>query len=186
MFTLELDPTQAPDTVCVEDEPALEIAIPQVFVQPELVALQRGKLPHVDALALRIAHRSLASPDEPLGLEYQELVTEFQPLFTWATACWDYLLTTEGCRFLPRGNEQKYGARGDYRAMTDRDFSRLVHRIFRGCVVGFAQAPEAMSLSQWLREQFWPLIRAAYRRLENPPDPRQRTLTAYSYLRCIA
>ena len=48
----------------------------------------------------------------------------------------------------------------------------------------FAQTPLAPSLSQWLREHFWPLVVESYRKLENPPDPRQRTLTPYSYLRC--
>lgn len=77
------------------------------------------------------------------------------------------------------------GARGDYRVVTDKDYSRMVHGIFRACVLTFAQTPEAASLSQWLRPRFWPLVLDAYRRLEQPPDPRQRTLTPYSYLRCI-
>jgi hypothetical protein len=40
-------------------------------------------------------------------------------------------------------------------------------------------------LSQWLRERFWPSVVEAYRRLEQPSDPHQRTLTPYSYLRCV-
>lgn len=171
--------------VHVQEEPALEIALPQVFVQPELAALQRGRLPNVEAAVAQIFRRCRANPEAPLGPEYQELVTEFQPLFTWTIACWDYLLSTEGCRFLPRHGELRAGARGDYRAVTDKDYSRMVHAIFRQCVLEFAQQPEALSLGQWLRERLWPRILEAYRRLENPPDPRQRILTPYSYLRCV-
>jgi hypothetical protein len=185
MLELDLEPIQEPSTVHVQEEPALEIALPQVFVQPELSVLQRGKLPHVEASAADIFRRHHANPDGPLGLEYQELVTEFQPLFTWTIACWDYLLSTEGCRFLPRQGEHRAGARGDYRAVTDRDYSRMVHGVFRCCVFEFAQEPGGPSLSQWLRVRFWPRILDAYRQLENPPDPRQRTLTPYSYLRCV-
>lgn len=183
---LELDPTgEGLRTVYVQEEPALEIALPQVFTQPELTTLQRGKLPHVEALVAQIFRRYHATPGGPLGPDYQELVTEFQPLFGWATASWDYLLSTEGCRFLLRNGRQKLGARGDYLAVTSADYSRLVHAIFRGCVLEFAQTPQAPSLSQWLRERFWIAVVASYRRLEIPADPKQRTLTPYSYLRCV-
>ena len=185
MLDLGLEPTQDQRTVYVQEEPALEIALPQVFDQPELLTSQRGKLTRVEALVAQIVQRHQANPDGPLGLDYQELVTEFQPLFAWATACWDYLLSTEGCRFVPRRGDQKLGARGDYRVVTDKDYSRMVHGIFRACVFEFARQPEAPSLGPWLRERFWPLILEQYRRLENPPDPRQRVLTPYSYLRCV-
>ncbi|MBI1992308.1 MAG: hypothetical protein HYY90_04500 [Candidatus Omnitrophica bacterium] len=185
MLELGLEPIQTYETEYVQDEPALEIALPQVFVQPELTIVQRGKLPHAEARATEVFRRHQANPDAPLGPDYQELVNEFQPLFSWAIACWDYLLSTEGCRFLPRNGKQKFGVRGDYSALTDKDYSRMVHGIFRACVFEFAQEPDATSLSQRLRERFWPLILDAYRDLANPPDPRQRTLTPYSYLRCV-
>jgi len=185
MLGLGLEPLQQHDTVYVQDEPALEIALPQVFEQPTLTQLQRGKLPHVEALVAHLFRRHHTDPDGPLGGDYQELVIEFQPLFSWALASWDYLLSTEGCRFLPRTHKQKFGVRGDYYAMSDKEYSRMVHTIFRATVFAFAQSPEAPSLSQWLRERFWPSVVEAYRRLEQPSDPRQRTLTPYSYLRCV-
>jgi hypothetical protein len=185
MIELGLEPVQEEWTIHVQEEPALDIALPQVFTQPELKVLQRGKLPHVEVLVAQLFRRSQANPDAPLGLDYQELVTEFQPLFAWTIACWDYLLSTEGCRFLPRHGELRIGARGDYRAVTDKDYSRMVHGIFRRCVLEFAQQPSTQSLSQWLRERCWPLVLETYRQLENPPDPRQRVLTPYSYLRCV-
>ena len=186
MLELELDLGQEPRrTVYVQEEPALEIAMPQVFEQPALATLQRGKLPNVEALAAQIVRRQRATPEAPLGPDYQELVTEFQPLFAWAVACWDYLLSTEGCRFVPRGSTNRYGMRGDYRVVTDKDYSRIVHQIFRRCVMEFDQEPMIPTLSQWLRARFWPLVLESYRQLEQPPDPRQRILTPYSYLRCV-
>ncbi len=176
---------EAQRLVYVQDEPALEIALPQVFDRPALAAFQRGKLANVEALAAHIARRQRASPDTPLGPDYQELVMEFQPLFTWAIACWDSLLSTEGCRFISRNNGNRYGIRGDYRVVTDKDYSRMVHGIFRRCVLEFDQEPMVPTLSQWLRGRFWPLVLEAYRQLEYPPDPRRRLLTPYSYLRCI-
>jgi len=184
MLALDLQPAQDERLVFVQDEPALDIALPQIFDQPSLATMQRGKLGNVEALVAKLYRGMSANPQGGLGPDYQELVTEFQPLFTWATACWDYLLSTEGCRFVLRNGEQKNGARGDYRVVTDKDYSRIVHGIFRACVLTFAQTPEATSLSQWLRPRFWPMVLEAYRRLEQPPDPRQRTLTPYSYLRC--
>ncbi len=184
MLQLDLEPLEEME-VLVQDEPALEIAMPQVFERPELAALQRGRLANVEALVAAIGQRHRADPTTPLGRDFQELVQEFQPLFIWAIACWDYLLSTQGCRFVPRNGEQKFGARGDYRAFGDKDYSRLVHGLFRTCVLEFHQHPVAPSLGCWLREHFWPLIMEAYRRLEQPPDPCQRTLTPYSYLRCV-
>lgn len=186
MLELDLGLGQGPQRlVYVQEEPALEIALPQVFDQPQLTTLQRDKLPHVEGLAAHIARHHQADPQAGLGQDYQELVLEFQPLFTWATACWDYLLSTEGCRFVSRGNNNRSAIRGDYRVITDKDYSRMTHGIFRKCVLEFAQEPHIPTLSQWLRQQFWPLILEAYRKLENPPDPKQRVLSPYSYLRCV-
>ena len=190
MLELKLDDesilqAQMDGTLRVQDEPALEIALPQVFTQPPLTLLQRGKLANAEALVARLLRRLQEEPDAALGLDYQLLVGEFQPLFAWTTACWDYLLSTEGCRFIPRQGESRLGIRGDYRAVTYQDYSRMVHAVFRETVFEFARQPAAPSLSQWLRQRLWPLILEAYRKLENPSDPRQRTLTAYSYLRCV-
>lgn len=179
------DELQQNRPVLVQDEPALEIAMPQVFDQPVLTSLQRGKVPQVEGLVAKIYRKHRADPGTALGPDYQALVTEFQPLFAWAMASWDFLLTTAGCRFVPRAGEHKYGVRGDYRVVTDKDFSRLVHAVFRRCVFEFAQNPVLPNLSQWLREQLWPRVAEAYRKLEQPADPRQRTLTPYSYLRCV-
>jgi hypothetical protein len=185
MLDLGFDPMLDQRLLAVQEEPELDIALPQVFEQPALTVLQRGRLANVERLVAQLFRRSREHPARGLGADYQELVNEFQPLFAWTTACWDYLLSTEGCRFVPRHGELRAGARGDYRAVTDKDYSRLVHGIFRQCVFDFAQQPEIPSLGLWLRERLWPMILQAYRQLEHPPDPRQRTLTPYSYLRCV-
>lgn len=180
---LDLEPQEA--LVQAQEEPALDIAIPQVFSQPPLVALQRDKLPHVELLVARLYQAQADSRGAAtLGPDYQALVTEFQPLFAWATACWDYVLSTEGCRFVARHGEERLSSRGDYRAVTDRDYSRLVHRVFRTCVFAFAQTPVDQTLASYLRARFWEAVLGAYRALDEPADPRQRKLTAYSYLRC--
>ena len=176
---------EAQKLVYVQEEPAVEIALPQVFSQPLLTNLQRGRLANVEGFAAHIARHHQNDPEAALGPDYQELVLEFQPLFAWAMACWDYLLSTEGCRFVPRGTNNRAGIRGDYRVITDKDYSRMVHAIFRRCVLEFSQEPTIPTLSQWMRQRFWPLVSESYRQLENPPDPRQRILTPYSYLRCI-
>ena len=174
------------DLMAVQDEPALEIALPQVFTQPELPVLHRGKLPPVEGLIAQLYRGRVGqNGSTSLGPAYQALVSEFQPLFTWAIACWDFLLTTEGCRFLLRHGDEKLCSRGDYRAVTDTDYSRLVHRVFRACVLEFASAPNGMSFAGFLRTRFWDDVVRAWRRLEDPPDARQRPLTPYSYLRCV-
>lgn len=185
MLDLALEPTQREDLVYVQEEPALDIILPQLFVMPELKTMTRGKIISVEALLARIYRDAQADPHAPLGRDYQELIAEFQPFFTWAMACWDFLLTTEGCRFVARNGNQKVGVRGDYRVLTHKDYSRLVHRIFRQLVLAFAQQPEAASLSAWIRERCWPQILETYQRLSQPEDPRQRLLTPYSYLRCV-
>ena len=184
MVELDLESVDT-EYVAVQDEPALELALPQVFVQPALTTVRRGKCSDVDALLTTIAQHHQQHPDEPLGEDYQALVTEFQPFFVWTTACWDYLLSTEGVRFLSRNGEHRVGIRGDYRVATEKDYSRLVHRTFRECLFAYAQHPRTQSFGQWLTEQFWPRLLEAYQQWQYPSDPRQRTLSPYSYLRCV-
>ena len=175
----------------VQEEPALEIALPQVFTQPELGSLRRGKLPHVEWLVAQLyqTHAAALNTGEPipggLGPSYQALVQEFQPLFTWGIAYWDFLLSTEGCRFVARTSDERRSVRGDYRAFTDRDYSRLLHHIFRHCAFAFAHDPTESSLAGYLRARFWPDVVSTYDKLNEPVDQTQRKLTSYSYLRCI-
>ncbi|HEX9779906.1 MAG TPA: hypothetical protein VGB20_01680 [bacterium] len=186
MITLEFDPQLDELPLVLDETLPSELAMPQVTDQPALASPARGKLSNAEALVARVLRAEQTNAPGGLGYEYQQLVHEYQPLLDWAMASWDYLLSTEGCRFLPRNRDGHwYGPRGDYRAMTSREFSRLAHRIFRLSVLEFARQPQAPSLSSWLRTRFWPAIVEAYRKLAEPADPRQRALTAYSYLRCV-
>lgn len=171
------------ETQVIEEEPALEIALPQVFEQPPLTTVQRYKLANVEWLVAKLARTHVEG--QPLGSDYQALVNEFQPLLAWAVACWDFALSTEGCRFLLRKGDEKMLCRGDFRAVTWQDFSRMAHRMFRECVFDYAREMPDASLASYLRAHFWERVIRAYRELESPPDPRQRHLTAYSYLRCV-
>ena len=181
MLTLFEDPQL--ETLLVEDEPALEIALPQVFAQPPLTCLQRNKLPHVEWLVAKLARTHVEG--QPLGSDYQALVNEFSPLLSWAVSCLGFVLSTEDCRFVLRKGDEKLLCRGDFRAVTYQDFSRLAHRIFRQCVLDYAQAMPEASFAGYLRGRFWDRLVGTYRALDTPPDPRQRKLTAYSYLRCV-
>lgn len=178
MRQLLMSDDQTNDLLKIEDEPALDFALPQTFAQPPLTVLQRGKLRHVEWLVAKLYQLPT------LGPQYQALVNEFEPLFAWGMACWDFLQSTEGCRFMLRQHDDRTHYRGDYRAVTHKDYGRMLHRLFRQCVLDFAQTAVEQSLSAYLRQRFWPAVVEAYRQLDVPPDPRQRKLTGYSYLRC--
>ncbi len=176
------DPTDAERL----EEPELEIALPHGISQPPLMSVQRGQLSHVEWIVARLHRAQLALPEPgPLGRNYQAVVNEFQPLLAWTLSCWDYLLSTEGCRFTERTDQEKLWYRGDYRPVLQRDFSRLAHRAFRQCVLDYAQTTTEATLAHFLKARLWPTIVVAYRRLAEPSDPRQRRLTPYSYLRCV-
>jgi DNA-directed RNA polymerase specialized sigma24 family protein len=177
-------------TEVLDEPPALELTMPQVFKQPPLTTICRGALKNLEWRVAQLYQEAVAHPaglERPLvfGQNFQAIVNEFQPLFAWGGACWDYLLTIEGCRFIRRVEHERSFYRGDYRAVTDKDYQRLLHRVFRQCVLDFVRSPDHQLLSSYLRAHFWNAAVAAYRRLELPDDPRQRRLTAYSYLRCV-
>ena len=182
MSTLVYDPQE--EILTVQEEPELEIALPQVFEQLKLGRLCRGKLPNIERRIAELHQRQFAGPAGPLGPEYQLIVTEFQPLFAWAIASWDFLLTTEGVRFAPRTADEKAHRRGDYRVVTSTDFSRLAHKMFRQCIFEFASLPVEETFASFLGARFWPALKSTYCHLDEPLDPRQRKLTGYSYLRC--
>lgn len=115
---------------------------------------------------------------------YEDLLEEYEPAIRWAIGSWDFLLTTEGYRYLLRSPSERLNCHGDYRTFVERDFSRLVHRIFRQSVHEFTDDPRGGRFTRFLEREFWSRIRSAYGSLRYPRDPRQRPLTDYSYLRC--
>lgn len=184
---LMIDVAQLEDAdrlVLVQEEPALDLALPRVFRRPAPpAAFTRGRIP-VAALVQRAreAHQAGAAPQ--FGEACGELFIECQPALQWAAACWDYLLSTEGCRFMPREMGERRYHRSNYRAVTEPDYARLVHRTFKDRLLAYVPAEHGHSFTGYLRQSFWPALRDQYRQLNQPVDARHRTLTPLSYLRC--
>ncbi len=166
-----------------EECPILDISLPHVYRKPPAPVFTRGKASVSKLIARAAAARTQGNPAE-FGKAYGELTAEFQPAIEWARSCWDYLLSIFGCRFTARSEAEKLYSRGDYRLFAENDFQKLVYRIFKEALTGYlSQTPDASFTAQ-MQSSFWPAVQEAYRSLENPPDPRERTLTPYSYLRC--
>ena len=175
------EPEELEGLVAAEPAPAL---LPGVYRPPQRAAVRRGSA-DVDALSRHWTRAWLRQDAARLAAARQGLEQEFTPLIQWALASWDFLLTTEGCRFLLRKPGEKWGARGDYRACEPPDYHRLVIHCFRELLQRFAAGSSELPLIAYLANTLWPTILATYQSLSQPPDARQRALTAYSYLRCV-
>lgn len=171
------------DLRLVQHEPPLELDRPQCFRQPPAPPFLTPGIALAPLVRRALAARDAAQAPA-FGAAYGELVAAFRPGLDWAIACWDYLLSTEGCRFVPRDLSEKRYCRGDYRAVTERDFPRFVHRVFKHQLLAYEPAAHGPSFPDSVRRGLWPAVLDAYRRLDQPSDPRQRPLTALSYLRC--
>ncbi len=189
-----------------EEAPPLDLWLPQLFRRPKAPCFQRGKAP-IQKLVAQAAKAHQSQDSSGFGQAYGELLAEFQPAIQWALSCWEFLLSTEGCRFVLRSMEEKLYCRGDYRAFSQNDFQRIVYRTFKECLFLYVsgcdsgpsrRVPHRRGLNyaaippfettgfRWVFKQtFWPTLLKNYRTLENPPDPAQRKLTGYSYLRCV-
>ena len=62
MLELHFDSATQDPLVHVQEEPACEISIPQIFTQPALATLQRGRVPNPEALVARIFRRYHTEP----------------------------------------------------------------------------------------------------------------------------
>ena len=165
--------------------PDLDLEMPRVYRRPPPPPLKPAARP-VRKL-LEEARRSKLDGDAAgFGKNYGALTGCFQPDLQWALSCWDYLLSTQGCRFLARNSQEKLYSRGDYRVFARNDFEGLVYRAFRGCLLDFLSDPAPKTgFERFLRLNHWARLSDAYRQLEDPPDRNQRKLTGYSYLRCV-
>lgn len=170
--------------ILFEEEPQLEIDFPQVFVQPRIDTYCRGKS-NIPQLLEKIKRTRASNNGDGFTRAYNELLVEFRPTLNWAFSCWDFLLTTEGIRYLSRPEGEKLYCHGDYRAFTDTDFHRFIHRIFKECVFSYTTETNGQNFIFYLKKKYWDKILEEYKKLENPPDPKQRKLTQYSYLRCV-
>lgn len=167
--------------IAAEPQP---LPLPGVYQQPARAAVCRGRIDG-ELLSRQWTRAWLRRDDARIRVVRQQLEHECTPLLQWAHCSWDYLLTTEGCRFLARKPGEKWGARGDYRACEAPDYHRLVTDTFRACAERCVTEPTARPLIAYLADELWPAIRATYQALSQPTDARQRALTAYSYLRCV-
>ena len=166
-----------------EEAPPLEIAMPQVTRRPAAPAFAREN--SSVARLITQARQAHQSGDRPaFGKAYGELIAEFQPGVQWALSCWEYLLSTEGCRFLARSEEERQFHRGDYRVFTENDFRSLVHQSFKKSLISYLEGRFFIGFPWYLKQAYWLTLLKSYRALEKPPNPFQRRLTAYSYLRC--
>ncbi len=167
-----------------ETAPPLDIALPRVYRRPAAPSFSKRR-PQVRRAVAQALTAYQAEDGPGFGKAYGQLVAEFRPHIQWALSCWEYLLSTEGCRFVPRSLEEKHYCRGDYRVFGETDFQSFVHRAFKQCLLACAQTGRTADFGWHLRRNFWPTILKNYRELDTPADPKQRLLTGYSYLRCI-
>lgn len=166
----------------VETLKEYEIELPRVYEQPPFPSFQaRGC--DVTTLLKELKKQCQTGNNKLFGEFYNKIVTRFQPVIRWAISCWDYLLSTQGVRFLPRHPFERSYSR-DLRAFTDKDYEKLVYRTFRKCVLEFEVGFDNCDFIQYFQTGFWDRILNEYSKLENPEDQRQRKLTPYSYLRC--
>lgn len=165
----------------VEELKEHEIELPRVYEQPPFPSLRVRRFD--GAYPLREAQMHYRSGNGSLfGKSLNKLIATFQPAIHWAISCWDYLLSTQGVRFILRHPSERACLRDDYRAFVAKDYVKLVYATFKKCVLDCE--PESPDFLDYIQKGFWNRILDEYRRLENPEDPRQRKLTPYSYLRC--
>ena len=164
--------------------PDFDLEMPRVYRRPAPPPLRSPRQSVRKLLdQARKAERE-GNPSE-FGKTYGALTGEFQPDIQWVLSCWEFLLSTQGCRFLARNSHEKLYTRGDYRVFNRSDFESLVYRSFRECLLAYLAPATAADFEPFLRERFWAEIVESYPLLEDPPDRVQRKLTAYSYLRCV-
>lgn len=164
--------------------PEFNLEMPRVYRRPSPPPLRAARGP-VLRLLQQARKARLENNSAEFGKAYGGMTGELRPEILWALSCWEFLLSTQGLRFLARNSHEKLYTRGDYRVFNRGDFEGLAYRSFREVLLAFLDLPEAAEFGGFLRERFWAAIVESYRMLEYPPDGRQRKLTNYSYLRCV-
>lgn len=167
-------------TLIIEEKPP-DLEFTPVFSQPKLTKIKSSKnsMEKLIKWALICYHRE---DKEEFGRIYNQLLQEYKPILDWAYLSWDYLLTTQGFRYLPRKGVEKYYSHGDYRACTQGDYKKLINKCFKTLLLNY---PVNGCFSSYLRNNFWSQVVKEYEILKVPKDKKERLLTDYSYLRCI-
>ncbi len=107
------------------------------------------------------------SDKEEFGKNYNILLQEYKPIIDWAFLSWDYLLSTQGFRYLRRLGLDLYYSHGDYRAFTQSDYKKLLNRCFKNLLLTYT--PNG-SFTEYLRTNFFKSVIKEYRRLRYPKD----------------
>ena len=152
-----------------------------VFYQPKLTKIKLSNLEPEPLIKWAFICRRKNDAEE-FGKTYNTLVQEYKPLLDWAFLSWDYLVTTQGIRYLHRGGREKYFCHGDYQAFTPRHYKKLLYRCFKELLFNYSLEE---NFTTYLRKNFWDKVVREYDILRIPKNKKERLLTEYSYLRCV-
>lgn len=164
----------------LEEKPPELDYIP-VFYQPKLRKLKATNLdikPLIKWAKICYQRKDM----EEFAKVYNQILQEYKPLIDWAFSCWDYLLTTQGYRYLPRKGTDKYFCHGDYKIFGQREYKKLLNRCFKELFLNYQ--PDG-NFTGYLRYNYWNKVVEAYNELRKPKSEKERLLTDLSYLRCI-
>ncbi len=178
-----IDTSPAPSILILDESPP-PIEFAYVYRRPKTKRLRRGRLQDIDRAVIRAYTHWVEKDGAGFSAHFNRLTSEFLPALLWAESCKDFLNTTVGIRFLPRDSHERPFHRSEYRPFTERDYRRLIHSSFKQLMLAYGHRRPSSSFSTHVRRLLWRQISRNYRNLEHPSDPRQRTLTPYSYLRC--
>ena len=105
---------------------------------------------------------------------YNRLMGRFAAVLDWAFLCWDHIVTTRGCRFLPRDEIEKSYHRGSYRAFLPQDYRRFVNRIFKHCLFEYDVETHGDEFPGYVSTRLWEKIKEDYDGLLVPDGPEER------------
>jgi len=164
----------------LEEKPPELDYIP-VFYQPRLKKLKNTNLdvkPLIKWAKICYSRKDM----EEFTKVYNHILQEYKPLIDWAFTCWDYLITTQGFRYLPRKGTDRYFCHGDYRAFGQREYKKLLNRCFKKL---FLEYQLNGNFTGYLRSNYWNKVVQEYNELRKPKSEKERLLTDFSYLRCV-
>ena len=123
--------TKSATNILLLEEELLETEEPQVWVQPP-----KPDFPKWDSKSSRLLKQIQNSHQHGDNGSFNEgynlLASKFRYVLNWAMDSWDYLITTQGCRFILRSQDDQIFHRGNYRAFIKNDYQKLIHKIFKG------------------------------------------------------
>ncbi|HDI45994.1 MAG TPA: sigma-70 family RNA polymerase sigma factor [Candidatus Omnitrophica bacterium] len=162
-----------------EKSPALDYT--PVYYQPPLKKLKASNLDVKPLIKWAKICRDRNDIEEFTKV-YNQLLQEYKPLIDWAFLCWDYLVTTQGFRYLPRKGTDRYFCHGDYKPFDQREYKKLLNKCFKNL---FLKYQPNGNFTGYLRKKYWNMVIQEYNELRKPKSEKERLLTDFSYLRCV-